>query len=70
MSASPLATSRIESDIPAPSTLRRVSWGAILAGVAISLSLQLLFNILGLGVGASTIDVRQDGAPGSGLAPP
>ena len=68
MPAPTLATSRIESDIPAAASLRRVSWGAILAGVAIALSLQLLFNILGLGVGASTIDVRQDGAPGNGLA--
>lgn len=62
--------SHLENTLPAAATSghRRVSWGAILAGVAIALSLQLLFNILGLGVGASTIDVRQDGAPGSGLA--
>ena len=68
MQTTPVATSRVESDIPAPASLRRVSWGAILAGVAIALSLQLLFNILGLGIGASTVNVRQDGAPGSGLA--
>lgn len=48
--------------------LRRVSWGAILAGVAVALSIQLLLNLLGLGIGSSTIDIRQDGSPGDGLA--
>ena len=52
----------------APSRMRRISWGAIFAGVAIALSLQLLLNLLGLGIGASTIDVRQGDTPGSGLA--
>lgn len=47
---------------------RRVSWGAVLAGVAVALSIQLLLNLLGLGIGASTIDIRQGNAPGSGLA--
>ncbi len=68
MPTTSIAPSRVESDIPAPASLRRISWGAILAGVAIALSLQLLFNLLGLGIGASTVNVREDGAPGSGLA--
>ena len=34
----------------------RVSWGAILAGVAAALVVQLLLNILGVGIGASAID--------------
>ena len=34
----------------------RVSWGAILAGVALALSLQFLLNLLGVGVGAAVID--------------
>jgi hypothetical protein len=34
----------------------RVSWGAILAGVAAALVVQLLLNILGVGVGASAVD--------------
>ena len=34
----------------------RVSWGAILAGVATALVVQVLLNILGLGVGASSLD--------------
>jgi len=34
----------------------RVSWGAILAGVVAALVVQLLLNILGLGIGASSLD--------------
>ena len=34
----------------------RVSWGAILAGVAAALVVQLLLNILGVGIGASAVD--------------
>lgn len=59
---------RTESTLPAPAALRRISWGAILAGVAVALSIQLLLNLLGIGIGASTIDIRQGNTPGSGLA--
>jgi len=34
----------------------RVSWGAVLAGVVAALVVQLLLNILGLGIGASSLD--------------
>lgn len=57
-----------EAPIPSPSKLRRVSWGAILAGVAVAMSLQLLLNLVGIGIGASTIDPRQGDTPGQGLA--
>lgn len=53
---------------PVPTRMGRISWGAILAGVTIALSIQLLLNLLGIGIGASTIDVRQGDTPGSGLA--
>ena len=59
---------RTESTVPVPAALRRISWGAILAGVAVALSIQLLLNVLGIGIGASTIDIRQGDTPGSGLA--
>jgi hypothetical protein len=36
--------------------LNRVSWSAVLAGVVVSLVAQLLLNMLGVGVGAATID--------------
>ncbi len=43
--------------------INRVTWGAVFAGVAVSLVTQLLLNMLGIGVGASTLD------PGSGDNP-
>ena len=46
----------------------RVSWGAILAGVVVALSIQLLLNLLGIGVGASTITPTEGNNPGAGLA--
>jgi len=39
----------------------RVSWGAILAGVATALVVQLLLNILGVGIGASSLDAANTG---------
>jgi hypothetical protein len=36
--------------------LNKVSWGAVLAGVVIALVVQLLLNMLGIGVGAATLD--------------
>ena len=37
----------------------RVSWGAILAGVAAAMVTQLLLNVLGVGIGLSALDVDQ-----------
>jgi hypothetical protein len=36
--------------------INRVSWGAILAGVATALVTQLILNMIGIGVGASTLN--------------
>lgn len=46
---------------------RRISWGAILAGVVIALVVQLLLGILGIGIGASTIDPLSESNPVSGI---
>ena len=43
--------------------LNRVSWGAVLAGVVVALVTQLILNLLGVGVGAATLD------PGTGDNP-
>ena len=40
---------------------RRISWGAVLAGVIIVLIVQFLLSLLGVGIGASTIDPSQRG---------
>jgi hypothetical protein len=37
--------------------LNQVSWGAVFAGAAIALVLQIILNMVGIGVGLSTIDV-------------
>ncbi len=39
----------------------RVSWGAIFAGVVAALVVQLLLNILGVGIGASSVDAMNTG---------
>lgn len=36
--------------------LRNVSWGAILAGVAVALVVHVLLSMLGIGIGAATLD--------------
>lgn len=36
--------------------VRRISWGAVLAGVAIILAIQLAMALLGTGIGLSTVD--------------
>jgi len=36
--------------------LNRISWGAVLAGVVVALVVQLLLNILGVGIGVATLD--------------
>src|SRR5690606_10405128 len=37
-------------------SLRRVSWGAIFGGVVISLIVQFLLSMLGVGIGVATVD--------------
>ncbi len=41
----------------------KVSWGAILAGVAVALVIQLLLNLLGAGIGAAVIDPASSDNP-------
>jgi hypothetical protein len=46
--------------------LNQVSWGAVFAGATIALVLQIILNMVGLGVGLSTIDVASVGSPSAG----
>lgn len=50
-----------------PSVVRRISWGAIIAGVVIALVVQLLLGILGLGIGAGNIDPLSEANPVAGI---
>lgn len=43
--------------------INQISWGAVLAGVVVALVTQLILNMIGIGVGAATLD------PGSGDNP-
>ena len=43
--------------------INRVAWGAVLAGVALSLVVQLILNMLGIGIGLSTVDPATGDAP-------
>lgn len=44
------------SDLHDSVLFNRISWGAIFAGVAVALTVQVLLNLLGVGVGAAVID--------------
>lgn len=46
-----------------PRAGRRVSWGAVFAGVMIVLAIQLLLSMLGLGVGLGTINPAEGSTP-------
>src|SRR5947209_2616649 len=52
----------------APSLARRVSWGAIFAGLFVTVVIQLLFTLLGLAVGMVSIDSMRDPNSGHKLA--
>lgn len=44
----------------------QISWGAVFAGVALALTVQLLLNLLGVGVGAAVIDPGTADNPAAG----
>jgi hypothetical protein len=46
--------------------VNQVSWGAVFAGAAIALVMQLILNMIGLGVGLSTVDIAQGDTPSAG----
>ena len=46
--------------------LNEVSWGAVSAGAIIALVMQVILNMIGVGVGLSTIDVAQGDSPTAG----
>lgn len=52
----------------APSRVRRVSWGAIFAGLLVTIVIQLMLTLLGTAIGASTINPMQQSEPARGLA--
>lgn len=43
--------------------IKRMSWGAVLAGAVVALSVQLLLSLLGLGIGLATVDPAAGDTP-------
>src|SRR5262245_49580473 len=43
-----------------------VSWGAVLAGVVLALTTQLILNLIGIGIGASSFDPASSANPSAG----
>src|SRR5258708_31508587 len=46
--------------------LNQVSWGAVLAVATVALVVQIILNMVGVGVGLSTIDLAAGDTPSSG----
>lgn len=59
----------IESSVPRsePSFFGRLSWGAILGGVFVTLVIGLALSLLGVGIGAGTIDPLKEQQPLKGM---
>jgi hypothetical protein len=43
--------------------INQISWGAVLAGVAVALAAQLVLNLLGVGIGLATVDTSGGNNP-------
>jgi len=52
----------------APSLVRRVSWGAILAGLFVTLVIQVMFTLLGAAIGLASVDPLRQGPSGKSIA--
>jgi hypothetical protein len=50
-----------------PSALRRISWGAVIAGVVVATVVHLALSLLGVSVGAATIRPLEEAYPAAGL---
>jgi hypothetical protein len=52
---------------PVPAFTRRISWGAIFAGLFVTIGVQLIFSLLGAAIGAATVDPLREQDPARGL---
>lgn len=58
----PVTVTTVESmEYVAP--IKRIAWGAVFAGVVLAIGIQILLNMLGAGIGASTIDPLRGDTP-------
>lgn len=62
------ASSRLDMvDIDEALTFRRLSWKAVAAGVVLAVVTQIVLSLLGIGIGAATIDPLVEADPAAGL---
>ena len=63
----PYARATVEPAVEAVAVtaIKRMSWGAALAGAVVALGLQLLLSLLGLGIGLATIEPAVNDTPGA-----
>jgi hypothetical protein len=54
------------SEVP-PSTISRISWGAIFAGTVVAFVAQILFTLLGLAIGLTIVEPMTGQAPWEGV---
>lgn len=52
---------------PVPGAIKRISWGAVFAGLVVALVLQLALSLLGFGIGVGTIEPMEEQNPMAGL---
>lgn len=53
--------------LPIHDSRRRVSYGSIIGGALVGLVLLILLNMLGVGIGLSTLDIQEENNPAKGL---
>ncbi len=51
-----------------PAAVKRISWGAVFAGIVVTMALHLMLGVLGLAIGANSINPMEDQNPVDGLA--
>ena len=61
------ATSTTAIDPAEPFVAKRVSWGAVFAGITLALVTQLLLSLLGMAIGFSVVDASGDADPTDGF---
>jgi hypothetical protein len=48
-------------------SMKRISWGSVFAGVLIAIVIQIALSLLGIGIGLSTVDPKEEANPVNGL---
>ncbi|WP_296260100.1 MULTISPECIES: TIGR04086 family membrane protein [unclassified Pseudomonas] len=56
-----------ETHVTSAPLLKRISWSAIFAGVALAMVVSVILNLLGTAIGSASIDPLQEGNPLDGL---